>query len=433
MTAREIEFSSLCGFFDKQWEATQVADTHRYTLYGGSRGPGKSHWLRWYTVRALLRWAAQGQRGVHVGLFSEDYPSLKDRQITKIAAQFPAWLGELKDSKVEGLAFHLREAYGGGVIALRNLDDPAKYQSAEYALIAVEELTKNVESTFHMLRGSLRWPGIENTRFVAASNPNGKGQAWARAYFVERQLPVEMRGRESDFAYVPALPRDNPYLPQSYWDELNSLPEALRRAWRDGDWYVIFEGLVYPEFGAENLTDDEPDLEQTIELAVDDGYVDPRAILFVQRTGTRILIFDEIYHSRHLGETCVSEVIQRCGERWGWADEETKTRPARMPEIAVGSPEAKDLQERFRRADIPYRAETHKIVEGIKVLRRLICDGQGYRALQVHRRCRNLIRELTEGYQYPAEGTKSDDENPLDGNDHACDALRYWTWLRARR
>ena len=62
--------------------------------------------------------------------------------------------------------------------------------------------------------------------------------------------------------------------------------------------------------------------------------------------------------------------------------------------------------------------------------RGLICDGQGHRAIKVHRRCRNLIDELRSGYKYP-EGKHGLSESPADGNDHAAQALESWVWLRA--
>jgi hypothetical protein len=48
----------------------------------------------------------------------------------------------------------------------------------------------------------------------------------------------------------------------------------------------------------------------------------------------------------------------------------------------------------------------------------------------VNRRCKNLIREMTEGYVYP-EGVRRDNEKPVDANNHAPDALQYWTFMRA--
>lgn len=419
-----IKFSELSHFTDKQWNVTHIADTHKYTLYGGRRGPGKSYWLRWYPVRFLLKVAAEHNiRGARWGLFCEDYPSLKDRQITKIEKEFPEWLGTLKDSKTEGLAFHMHERYGGGIIALRNLDDPTKYKSSEFIGASIDELTQNKSvDVFNTLRGSLRWPGFEDTKLIAGSNPDGPGQKWVRELWIERAFPSELLPIAHKFAYVPAGPHDNPHLSQSYWEELNTLPEPLRRAWLDGDWYVTFEGLVYPEFNQDNITDQEPDPSLPIELAADDGYNDPRAILFIQRTGTQVLVFDELYHSGHLAETCVSEVLEKC-QKHGWP----------VPVLCVGSPEAKEMQERFRRAGIPYRHMASKVLDGIDVVRRLIKDGQGVRTLKIHGRCKNTITEITSGYQYPKGSAHTNAEKPKDGQDHSADALRYWCYMRARR
>jgi hypothetical protein len=39
-----------------------------------------------------------------------------------------------------------------------------------------------------------------------------------------------------EFVFVPALPTDNPNLDASYWKSLESLPEAERKAFLEGDW-----------------------------------------------------------------------------------------------------------------------------------------------------------------------------------------------------
>lgn len=453
--AAGVKFSQLCGFHPRQWQATEASRGHRYTLYGGSRGPGKSYWLRWRLLLFLLELAARGLYSVQVALFCETYRELIDRQVSKVQMEFPIWLGELKDSKTNGFGFYLKPEYGAGVLLFRNLDDPTKYQSAEFAAIGVDELTKSPERTFHILRASMRWPGVEDTRFLAATNPNGRYADWVRQYWIERVFPTELKDQAEQFAYVPALPADNPHLPKSYWDELNTLPELWRRAWRDGDWYAVAEGIVYSEFTDANVTDDEPvpnpatdensDPGMTFELAFDDGYIDPRAILFIQRTGARILVFDEIYQTKTLEEESIRTVLERCvalhqkalPETWPQMSLEAASawcldNGVRLPEIAIGSSEATQLMRRFKQANIPARGGTHIVVEGVKVMRGLVCDGQNYRTLKINKRCANTINEITRGYRYP-EGAKRDNEKPADGNDHACDALRYWCWMRARR
>lgn len=455
---REIAFSELCGFSPKQWQATDTADEHKYTLFGGSRGPGKSYWERWYHLRRLLRWAAQGHRDVNVMLACEDYPSLKDRHIGKIASEFPAWLGELKETQRKGLGFHLRPQFGGGSILLRNLDDPTKYMSAEFAGIGIDELTKNPVSTFDVLRGSLRWPGISDTYFIGATNPAAN---WVRDYWIEGNLPEALQRDAEQFAFVPALPTDNPHLDPSYWQMLETLSGPLREAWLHGDWYAAVEGLVYESFSADNVTEQEPDPDELFELAIDDGYIDPRATLFIQRQANGdILVFDELYDTKRLEEETIRAIFDKCLAHFGtaafgealarnnieWDElglEERAATAARyklpMPDLAAVSHEAVALQKRLQMADIPalnwlsFKAGGggSTRLAAITLTRGLICDGKGYRAIKVHKRCRHLLDEIRAGYKYP-EGKHGLETKPADGTDHACNALESWIWLRAR-
>lgn len=234
----------------RQREFLQASLHYRFLLYGGSRGPGKSYILRWGLLWRLLDWQLRlGLTRLRVGLFCEDYPTLRDRQISRIDREFPGWLGELKDTQEEGLGFHLPERYGGHVILLRNLDDPSKYAGGEFAGIAVDELTRNTKETFDMLRGSLRWPGIADTFFWAASMPTGRGLAWVRDLWVERQFPPELAMLAPEFHFIRALPHDNPYLDETYWQDLRSQPPHVQRAWIEGDWHVPV-GVMFDELDA---------------------------------------------------------------------------------------------------------------------------------------------------------------------------------------
>lgn len=227
---------------DKQDEAYTTFCTHLYTLYGGSRGPGKSWLLRNALLQWMLKRISEGVHPITVGLFCEDYPSLIDRQVTKIETEWPRGLGTVMDSRRHGFGFHL--ASGKGVIALRNLDKPEKFQSAEFAAIGVDELTKNPLPTFNILRGSLRWPGVKRCPFLGASNPGGIGMGWVKQYWIDRIFPPELQQIAHEFAFVKALPADNPHLDESYWTMLNTLPPVLAKAWRDGDWSA-FEGQYF--------------------------------------------------------------------------------------------------------------------------------------------------------------------------------------------
>ena len=427
-----------------------MADAAEFFLYGGAKGPGKSYFLRWYLLYYLDRIHKEyGLEGVRVMLASENYPTLYERHIVKIGVEFRGlgdWIAGVKE-------FRLRPEYGSGVIAFRNLDDPSKYDGAEFAVVAIDEITRNKKRTFDLMRGPLRWPGLPDNeiKLIAASNPTGIGKKWVREFFLEKKLADEEEDLRDRISYLPGSPIDNPYLSEGYWRNLRTLPTPLRKAWVDGDWYVSFEGLVYSNFSNENVLDSEWEPEfgddelplLDVELGYDDGYNDPRVILFIQRTGSEIFVFDEIYIRQELPGKTVERISERMITYFGRLedeltgephyDEDENEIPVVMPAIAIGDPSAAVLRRHLRDANIPTRRPGIKDVrEGISHVRQLIEDGNGYRVVKVHPRCSNLIIELTEGYIYPEEGTRSDEEKPIDANNHAADALRYYLTARVK-
>lgn len=247
-----MNFSELCNFTPQQWLATEQADKFRYFLYGGRRGVLKSYFLRWYNIRRLLQWASQGYTNVRVMLACEDFPTLADRQVSKMETEFPKWLGELKTTRIDGFCFFLHPRYGGGKIALRSLDKPGKYRGSEYAAITIDELTKHQEfiepeiRLFDVLVGSLRWPSIEDSYFLSASNPDGPGQVWVREFFIEHKLPEGWQEHAHHFGYLQGhREKGHDFLPQAYWDAINAVGGNLHKAWVEGDWYVDFTGYIF--------------------------------------------------------------------------------------------------------------------------------------------------------------------------------------------
>src|SRR3990167_6055914 len=173
-------------FQQKQLEAWNhlKSDQVKYLLYGGSAGGGKSYFLRWAAILwGFYLFERYKTKGVTLGLFCEDYPTLKDRQITKIKREVPEEVGRLIETRDEGYIFE--SANREFTIMLRNLDDPAKYASVEFAAIFVDELTKNPVETFEDLRFRLRFPGLAHTKFVAGTNPGSVGHAWVKKLWIE--------------------------------------------------------------------------------------------------------------------------------------------------------------------------------------------------------------------------------------------------------
>ena len=243
---REVSFSELSHFTEKQKEAHEALKVCKFLLYGGAMGGGKSYWLRWEGVWLLMNWAAQGIRKVRIGLFCEDYPSLKDRQLIKLEVEFPSWLGTLNKSDHD---FRLKPQFGGGIISFRNLDDTGKYASSEFAAILVDELTKNTKDKFDLLRTRLRWPGISDTKFAAATNPGSIGHDWVKRIWIKGEFEPGER-EANQFRFVRSKASDNPHLADSYYQTLEGLPPEMKKAFLEGDW-DLFQGQFFSEWRRE--------------------------------------------------------------------------------------------------------------------------------------------------------------------------------------
>jgi len=244
MKIETIKFSQLCNPTSRQQEAFEALKKFTYILYGGATYGGKSYWLRWALVKLLLTWFGKtGLRNIRVGMFCEDYPTLRDRQIVEVKTTFPAWLGSYNKSDKE---FVLAPQYGSGVIAFRNLDDPSKYASSQFAAIAIDEIVRNKEHIFNFLRMRNRWTGIDDPKFIAACNPDGIGRLWVKKLWIDGIFDPNEKEAKT-FKYVPATISDNPYASLSYKKSMDSLPEKLRKAYRDGSWDT-FEGQFFSEW-----------------------------------------------------------------------------------------------------------------------------------------------------------------------------------------
>jgi len=254
VSSLDFDFDNdLAKFTPRQKQAIAALDNplFKYLLYGGALGGGKSYLLRWAAARTLM--VASSEFGVKapVGMLAcEDYPALKDRQLQKITTEFPPWMGKLhNDHKAYGRCYILNKKLGGGVIALRNLDDTSKYQSAEFIFIFVDELTKNIYEVFTFLRTRLRYPGVPDSflKFLGGTNPGGVGHGWCKAFWIDRIFSDDWAGFEQKFAYIPSKATDNPHLPQEYYQVLNTLHPDLREAFKEGNWDV-YVGQAFTEY-----------------------------------------------------------------------------------------------------------------------------------------------------------------------------------------
>ena len=407
----------------RQREFMRAVGRHRYVLFGGAAGGGKSFSLRWTLVWLLTRWAAKGHRNVRVGLFCEDYPALKERQLSKVEIEFPEWLGKMRTADHE---YRLNPEFGSGTIAFRNLDDPTKYQSSEFAAIAVDELTKNDLNTFNFLRMRLRWPEVEDTRFFGATNPGGKGHQWVRGFWIDRSFPTEMEHLKDEFAFVQSKAKDNPHLAESYIDGLRSLPEHLRKAYLEGSW-DIFEGQAFGEWEYNRHTEEPFAIPASWMRfrSMDWGFSKPYSVHWhaVDEDGV-IHTYRELYGCRDgVPDVGTQETADAVAERvallekgepisYGVAD------PAIWSKTGVGP----SIAEEFTRKGVHWMPADNNRLAGWNQIHKRLRDG----SWKIFRTCRHLIRTL------PAltfDPFKVEDVNTRE-EDHAADGCRYGLMTR---
>ncbi len=206
-------------------------------------------------------------------------------------------------------------------------------------------------------------------------------------------------------------------------DELHEqYPETVEQALA-----ANFAALVYPTFSAENITEDaEYNEAWSVWWGVDDGYAygqgpghydyHPRVVLLGQFTPIGGLnIFAEYYECLIPDYNMTIDTVLE----WGYPSSEL---------VCVDS-SASMFRAALSMRSIQNVGATHKVEEGIKNLRRLICDANGVRLLKVHPRCVNLIREMS-GYKNDENSiqSKTGERKVMKLDDHGPDALRYLAW-----
>jgi phage terminase large subunit len=404
----------VSNFTPKQVEAEKVVWQNKYTLYGGAMGGGKSYFERWMAVKLLDHyWRETNQKGIRVGLFCEDYPSLKDRHLSKIQYEFPESMGNLNKADHDYVLNH----EGEGVICFRNLDDPSKYQSSEFASILVDEVTKNEEKVFNFLRTRLRWPGIYDPKFIGATNPGGIGHNWVRKLWMDKKY--EPGEKEQDqFAFVPATAYDNPNLTDDYFNSLAGLPEDMKRAYLEGDW-DLFEGQYFTEFRRDRHVVPAFPIPSTWKRfrAIDHGRTAPFCCLwFALDYDGRVWCYREYYKAGLNANQNIKNVLNLSeGEKYDFTVADRS--------IWAETGHAETLAEVYIRNGLtPVPSGKDRIAGWNLLHEHLYWDENTAPKLLFFDNCENTIRTLPSLIH---DEHKPEDLD-TDGEDHAVDALRYF-------
>lgn len=412
-------------------QETFLASPADIAVYGGSAGGGKS----WSILMEPLRHVANPNFGAV--LFRRTSPQITNEgglwdEAGKIYPRFGAVpkVGDLEYLFPSGARVSFRH--------LQHEKNKYDWQGAQVPLMAFDELTHYSESQFfYMLSRNRSTCGV---RPYVRATTNPDAASWVKRFlapWIDRKDPDPARsgevrwfvrvngvihwGRSPDalrerFDGVEVAPKSATFVRARVYDNVDLIrldPGYLanlmaqtpveRARLLDGDWDVVNEGLVYPEFGS--CVVEPEDWPETIEGAkeggIDWGWNNPFAalsavldrddVLWVgwERYGSRITLTD---HSR---------ALPRDGVRW-WAD-----------------PAGADQINELRRAGHHIISAAHKgqrpVDDGIAKVAARIRTGR----LKVRGSLGNLIDEAGK-YRYDKQT-----EKPVDEFNHALGALRY--------
>lgn len=414
-----IALESLFSRNPRQIEAWNAQCEKRFLLYGGQAGGGKSFFLRWWAVGYLIDLFEAGIPKAQVGIFCEDYPSLVDRQISKIQMEFPESLGKLKQGNF-GREFVLNNEFGAGKILLRNLDDPSKYLSAEFAGIGVDELTRNPLSMFDFLRMRLRWPGVSRPRFIGTTNPGGIGHKWVKDYWIKqpREFPRELMPLADEFVFVSAKASDNPYLTDTYREELKTLPPAMAKAYAEGSWDV-FAGQYFDVFNTEKHVQWTPDLDAWTArwISIDWGFNHPSAVYWhaTIEEGNHVT-YREFVQNNLTPKMLAAAILERTGSE---KIQNVYLSPDAFARRTNYETVASQLDDEFRRVGLPsVEPADNDRVGGWMLMYGLLREGQWH----IDPRCPKLI----EGMQAATRDDPPHQEDILKAEgDDPIDSARY--------
>ncbi|MBN1574544.1 MAG: phage terminase large subunit [Deltaproteobacteria bacterium] len=234
MTAREIHLEERYVPHSKQIEAHTAKE--RYVLYGGAMGGGKSVFLVNEAIQLsldhpgnvglLCRWELESLRRTTLMTLEEYLPEELIRRHHKTEKYYELINGSI--------------IFYGGLKPSSESIGEQRIRSMKLGWFAIDEATEIPKKYFHTLQTRLRHKvNGEPVRYkgLLASNPE---PGWVREDFIEKKL--------SDNIFIPALPIDNPYLPDDYVESLRrNLPEELVKKYLDGDWNVMEgENYIFP-------------------------------------------------------------------------------------------------------------------------------------------------------------------------------------------
>lgn len=284
----------------------------------------------------------------------------------------------------------------GSRITFLGLDNKDKIRSINADIIYVEQTEETKFESFIELKARIRSKVSKKYygQLITVTTPEEETH-WLYNFFHR-----EKRGTVLHFHY-----KDNPFLPQSFIDYLESLKEIDEEIFlqlTEGKWGQLTD-IIFTKW--DNKLSKKGYSYYTI--GVDFGYNNPACMLLTGWLDSEPYIIDEVYKS-HLTN---SEFIDLCKECLKNNDLTTDDLHAgyydtNRPEYIV----------EFENAGFPSNEVDKSVKAGIDNVKRV--------TTHVAKHCLNFIKEI-KSYKWKKDRNGDPTDEPVKVNDHAMDAHRY--------
>lgn len=212
-------------------------DKDRSVLYGGAKGGGKTYlfclWMFAWTDWIMKFFDLKASKyPLPVGFVGRKRAvDFSDTTLETFKKIIPHTKFEIRTQDKEIIFQNKAKVLFGGLDDQENIN---KFNSAEFAFFGIDQAEETDRTDVSVLQATLRlkYNGLRPPyKELYTANP---ADCWLKEAFVY--------GKQKDGIFVPALPSDNPHLPENYIDTLQrsfGYDEKLLKAYRDGNWELL--------------------------------------------------------------------------------------------------------------------------------------------------------------------------------------------------
>lgn len=244
-----MKFLRACGLSHPFEGGSPRKPVAKVIGYGGAAGGGKSDALMMTAIIYCMTYP-----GARIGYFRRTFTQLEGAGGAIMRSQeLLTGFAKYNESK------HRWKFPNGSMIQFSFLDkdsDVHNYQSQQFEVLLFDEATQFSWFQIGYMQSRIRSVKGYPTFTAMATNPGGVGHYWFKTNFVKAGDPEEVHkvevepGKFRSHLFIPARLSDNLILEKmdpTYRQNLENLPEHLRKQLLEGDWDVA-EGMAFTEW-----------------------------------------------------------------------------------------------------------------------------------------------------------------------------------------